>query len=103
MRNDGIGTWFLPPWLGHGFQEGFENSAPPQQSLGRFLGMKSQNPSVSKSHRLHVVIFLVFLEKFEVHSTGSFEIIGYFTRVLTLSQLFLSINWFICNYIEYDI
>ena len=37
---------------------------------GRSSGIK-QNPSVSKSNRLHVVIFWIFLDQFEVYSMDS--------------------------------
>ena len=52
------------------------------QCLRRILSIIGQNPSVSKSNRIHVVAFWFFLYKFEVHFIGSSEPIDNFPEVL---------------------
>ena len=42
-----------------------------ERQKGRFLGIISRDPSVSKSIRLHVVIFGFVFTNFEVYSTDS--------------------------------
>ena len=42
---------------------------------GKFLGIVSQDPSVSKSNRLHVDIFRVCIQSFEVYSIDSSKMI----------------------------
>ena len=57
--------------------------------MGRFLGIVGQNPSVSKSNWLHVVIFLFFLYKIKVYSIDSSIMISKFYEVLNLDWLCL--------------
>ena len=42
-------------------------------------------------------IFHLFLKKIEVYLTYSSKMIGNFPEVLNFNQLFLVLNWFICN------
>jgi hypothetical protein len=59
----------------------------PQLSecLGRILSVIGQNPSVSKSNRLHVVTFWHFFNK--QYSVFSFESIGNFLEVFNLEPI----------------
>ena len=52
------------------------------------------HPSVCKSNRLHVDIVQF---SFGVYSMKFSKMIGNFPAVLNLKQLFLKLNWFICN------
>ena len=69
------------------------------QCPGRFLGIIGQNPSVSKSNQLHVVVFWFSFIYIEVYSIDSSKMIGTFC----FEVLFGTFNRFICNYAKYDI
>ena len=63
-------------------------STTVKQCPGRLLGIIGQNPSVSKSNRLHVVIFRFFFIKFEVYSINSSKMMGNSPEALNYTQLF---------------
>ena len=65
--------------------------------LGNFLGTVNQDPSDSKSNRLHVVIFWFWFHSFEVYSIDSSKMIGNPPKVSNFNWLFLKLNRFICN------
>ena len=56
-----------------------------------------QDPSDSKSNRLHVEILRFCFHTFDVFSIESSKMIGKFPEVLNFNQLFLKLNRFICN------
>ena len=62
-----------------------------------FLGIISQDSSVSKSNRLQVDIFRFLFYYFEVCSINSSKMIGKFPEVLCLNCIILKFNRFICN------
>ena len=64
-------------------------------SARRFLGIISQNPSISKSNRLHVLFFGYFF--INLKYTHSSETTANTSEVLNFNQLFLKLNWPICN------
>ena len=58
---------------------------------GRFLNIISQNPSVSKSNWLHVVIFQYFVIDLGIYSIDSSTMTGgNFPKVLNFNRLFLN-------------
>ena len=61
---------------------------------GEILGIIGQDPSVSKSNQLPVDIFMFFLCLYCLYH---FKMIGKFSEVLNFNQLFLKLNWFVCN------
>ena len=65
------------------------------------LSITNQDPSDSKSNRLHVDIFRVFLHEFEVYSIDPSKMTNKFREVLIFnwwaSYFFLELNQFICN------
>jgi hypothetical protein len=63
----------------------------------KFLGIVGQNPSDSKSNRLHVDIFRFCFDSFEVHSIDSSKMIGNSPEVSNFNRLFLKLNRFIYN------
>ena len=67
------------------------------QSPGILLGIIGQNPGVSKSNRLHVVIFQFFFYDTGAYSIDSSKMMGNFPEVLDFNRLFLKLNRFICN------
>ena len=67
------------------------------QRPGRFLGIIGQNPSVSKSNRLLILIFGVFIYYIEVCSIDSHLMMGSFPEALNFNWLFFKLNRFICN------
>ena len=65
---------------------------------GKFLGIVSQDPSDSKSNRLHVDIFRFCFHSFDiVYSIDSFKMISNLSKVSNFNRLFLKLNRFICN------
>ena len=60
------------------------------------LSITGQDPSISKSNRLHVDIFR-FFQEFEVCSINSSKMIGKFPEVLNFKRLFLEVDRFVCN------
>ena len=58
-----------------------------------------QDPSVSKSKWL--LIFRFSLNQFETYSANCSKTIGGFHEVLNFNRLFLKVNRFIHNYIDY--
>ena len=56
-----------------------------------------QDPSVSKSNRLHVDIFRFFFINLRYILINSSKMIGKFPEVLNFNRLFLKLNRFICN------
>ena len=69
-----------------------KDSKSSNNALGRFWSVVGQDPSVSKSNRLHVGILSVFLYSFEVYSTCSSKTIGDFLpEVLHFNWLFLKL------------
>ena len=66
----------------------------------KFLGIVGQDPSDSKSNRLHIDIFRCCFhsfESFEVCSIDSSKMISNSPEVSNFNQLFLKLNRFICN------
>ena len=59
---------------------------------GKFSDIVGQDPSDSRSNRLHVVIFW-----FCFHSLDSSKMISEFPEVFNFNWLFLILNRFICN------
>ena len=64
---------------------------------GKFLGIVGQDPSDSKSNRLHVDIFRFCFHSFEVYSIDSSKMIGNSPEVSNFNRLNLKLNRFICN------
>jgi hypothetical protein len=67
---------------------------------GRFLGiyLVGQDPSDSKSTRLHVSMLWICFPLFEVYSSiESSKMIGNPFEVSNFDRLFLKLNRFICN------
>ena len=58
--------------------------------------MINQDPSVSNSNQLYVDI-VNFFNLFKVYSIDFFKMMGNFLEALNFNQLFLNLNWFICN------
>ena len=69
----------------------------PRAVPGKFLGIVSEDPTDSKSNRLHVDIFRVCVHSCEVYFIDSSKIIGNSPEVSNFNRLFLKLNWFICN------
>ena len=66
---------------------------------GKFLDIVSQDPSDSKSNRLHVDIFWFCFPSFEVlYFIDSSKMIGNPPEVANFNWLFLKLNWFIYKY-----
>ena len=65
-----------------------------KQCPGRFIGIISHDPRVSKSNRLHFVNFCL-LSEWEVYSIDSSVMVGKFPEVLNFNWLYLKLNWFI--------
>ena len=86
------GDEVLPPQAPHG--EPVHADRAGQCPVGRFLGIIGQNPSVvSKSNRLHVVIFRFFLFlNLRYIPTDSSKMIGSFHEVWNINRLFLKLN-----------
>ena len=89
----------------HGSSKGkLVTSISQNQCPDRFLGTIGQNPSVSTSNRLHVVIVLLdFLYWLGVYSIDFPRMKRNFLEILNFKWLFLKFERFICNYIQYDI
>ena len=68
-----------------------------KQCLGRFLGIIGQNPSVSKSTKLHVDIFRFVFINLRYTFSKSSRLTGSFYDILNFNWLFLKLNQFICN------
>ena len=67
-------------------------------SAREVFGIVGQDPSDSKSNRLHVDIFRFCFHSFEVYSSiDSSKTIGNSPEVSNFNRLFLKLNWFICN------
>ena len=64
---------------------------------GEDFAHNNQNPNVSKSNWLHVVIFWVFFNKLELDIIDSSETISNFLEVLNSNHLILKLNQFICK------
>jgi hypothetical protein len=65
---------------------------------GKFLGIVGQDPSDSKSIRLHVDIFRFCFHSFEAYSSiDSSKMIGESPEVSNFNWSFLKLNRFICN------
>ena len=56
--------------------------------FGKNLSITGQDPSVSKSNRLHVDIFSIFLHQFEIYSIHSYKMIGKFLKSWTSTSYF---------------
>ena len=63
---------------------------PTRAMPGKFLSIVGQDPSDSKSNRLHVGIFQFGFHSFEVYSTESFKKIGNPLEVSNFNRLFLN-------------
>ena len=64
---------------------------------GKFLGIVGQDPSDSKSTRLHVDIFWFCFHSFKVYFVDSSKMIGNSPEVSNFNRLFLKLNRFISN------
>jgi hypothetical protein len=65
---------------------------------GKFLGIVGQDPSDSKSNRLHVDIFWVFFHSFEVYIfLDSSKMVSNYHDASNFNRLFLKLNQCICN------
>ena len=71
----------------------FENNSS-KQCPKRNLGIIGEDPSASKSTRLHVCDLLIFLYQFEVYSIDLSKMMGFFSKVLNWKRLFLKLNKF---------
>ena len=80
----------LPPQFLH-------QSLYVQSNARKFLGIIGEDPSDSKSNRIHVDIFQFLLDSFEVYSIDSSKMIGNFPKVLNFNWLFLKLGQLICN------
>ena len=65
--------------------------------LEKFLGKVNQDPSDSKSNRLHVNIFWFCFHSFEIYSIDSSKMINNFPEVSNFNQVVFKLNQFICN------
>ena len=72
---------------------------------GKFVDIVSQDPSDSKSSRLHVdIIFRICFHSFVVYSSIDFsKTIGNSPEVSTFKWLFLKLNQFICNWFSWGL
>ena len=80
--------------------QGYVLYPSPKQCPGRLLYIVGQNPNVSKSSRLEVIIF----QFLNLLIQGIFyicpaKLIGEFLEVVNFNQLFLKLNQFIYNFI----
>ena len=69
----------------------FENNSS-KQCPKRNLGIIGEDPSASKSVRLHVSDLLIFLYQFEVYSIDLSNMMGFFSEVLNWKRLFLKLR-----------
>ena len=74
-----------------------ENVMSVRSVPGKYLGKVGQNPSDSKSNRLHVDVFWFCFHSFEVYTIYFCKIIAKFPKVLNFNRLFLKPDKFICN------
>ena len=64
---------------------------------GKFLGIVNQDPSDSKSNRLHIDIFRCYFYSFKIYYIDSSKMIGNSPEVSNFNRVFLKLSRFICN------
>jgi len=64
---------------------------------GRFLGIIGGDPTVSKTNRLDVAIFRVFIIRNDSLRNIGVYFVTYSKWIGNLNRLFLKPNWFICK------
>ena len=64
---------------------------------GKFLSIVGQDPSDSKSNRLHVGIYQFCFHSFEIYSIDSSKLSDNSPKVSNFNWLFFELNRFICN------
>ena len=75
-----------------------DDGGEANQCPGSFWAYRvGQDPSDSKSNRIHVDIFRICFHSCEVYSIDSSNVIGKFPEVLNFNRLFLKLNRLIRN------